>query len=341
MIRGLTFILCAFHFPLFGQSILQNEIIVDGVTVNTMAEAESLIVDNSIVYLGAGNYSKGIHIKHNNVILSGSEGTHFVNAVTEGKGAIITSGNNITVENIECSKARSSAGNGACIRHQGKNLTVSGVYFHDSEQGILEAGNDGKLVIKFSRFERVGKNGRAHGVYSNGAQLVIDHCSFTSMVSQAHSVKSRSRKTIIKNTLFSTKKGNDSRIIDIPNGGELVIHNSILHQNNNTKNRQVIGYGLEKQSQNRVHKITIAENLVIMEREKGNEFLALPKWGKDSSLIVKDVHGNVLIGKHIDHKQWVSNNTFYKNRNDATLLNDKLPTISALPQSIIYLTRKK
>jgi len=339
MIRIITLFLCFVHVPSIAQSIEQGEIIVDGMTVNNMTEAQSRIVDGSTIYLGPGIYNQGIHIKKNNVILSGSQGTHFIDAAIEGKAAIITSGNNITIENIECSEIKVSSANGSCIRHQGENLDVIGVYFHDSEEGILTAKNNGRLFIKYSRFERLGNKGRAHGIYDNSAELLIENCSFLSMLSQGHSIKSRSKKTTIRNTLISTQKGRDSRLIDISNGGELTITHSILHQSNNTVNRQVIGYGLEKMSKERNNQINMVGNLIIMERERGNELIALPK--KNGIPIGKNISGNILVGKHIDQEKWSEKNTYYKNRKAAKLADDALPNLSTLPQLLLFLSQNK
>ncbi|MDV7102814.1 right-handed parallel beta-helix repeat-containing protein [Vibrio sp. TH_r3] len=341
MLRLLVFLLLFIQLPSYSAVLKELEIVVDGKSVTDMKEAQKLIVDGSTIYLGPGIYLQGVHIKANDVVLSGSEGTHFMNAIIENKAAIITSGNNITIENIECSKIQSTSNNGACIRHQGENLTVSNVYFHDSEQGILESHNNGTTLVKYSRFERLGYNGRAHGIYSNGGELIVEHCSFISMLSQAHSIKSRSKKTTINHTLISTNKGLDSRLVDISNGGELTITNSILHQNNNTQNRQVIGYGLEKMAFDRIHTIKILSNLVIMERERGNQLLGLPNWKDGHVPFDINVFENILIGEHVDHEKWSDANYYFSDRNEAGLSLQTLPRLSALPQLFEYLSNRK
>lgn len=322
-------------------SIQEGEIIVDGVTVSSIKEAQARIVDGSTVYLGPGIYTDGIEIKKNSVVLSGSEGTHFVGAVLAGKATIITSGNNITIENIECSEVRVSSQNGACIRHQGNGLTVSRVYFHDSEQGILEAPNKGVMHIRYSRFERLGKNGRAHGIYAHGGELLIEDSYFSAMVSEGHAVKSRSAKTVIERTQISTDNGRDSRLIDIPNGGELKVTHSILLQNSGTVNRQLIGWGLETISSGRTHSITVEDNLVIMEREQGNELLAIATKNGAPVVDALSVRGNVLIGPHIDSDRWQDANTLYGSRQEASMHPSELPAMSKLNLFLQFLSNKK
>lgn len=324
------------YFPSVAQTLLHGEIIVDGVSVYDTKSAEQLITDDSKVYLGPGEYTRGLHIKANNVILSGSEGTHFIGAAILGKGAIVTSGNNITIENIECSGIKVSSGNGSCIRHEGENLTVKWVYFHDSQEGILENQNDGFLHIKHSRFERLGYNGRAHGVYTNGAELLIEDSTFTSTHNQGHSVKSRSAATVIKNTLIANYKGNDSRAIDISDAGEFSLLNSIVYQSDYTVNRQVIGYGLEKMPEERNNTVNIQNNLIVMERLRGNEVIGFPKGFRRDNV---NIRGNVLVGEHYDSDDWQDTNTFYKNRKEASLSENILPRVKDLPQVLVLLTK--
>ncbi|WP_375750153.1 right-handed parallel beta-helix repeat-containing protein [Vibrio sp. HN007] len=332
MISWMVFLLITLATSLHATELAEGEVVVDGVTVDNMKQAEQLIVNGSTVYLGPGEYARGIHIRSDNVILSGSRGTHFVDAAIEGKGAIITSGKNTTIENIECSKIQVSAGNGACIRHQGENLTVSGVYFHDSEQGILEAPNKGKLLIKNSRFHRLGYNGRAHGVYTHGGALIIENSRFTSMLSQGHAIKSRSAKTVVRDSVISTGKGRDSRLFDISNGGEFILENSILFQSNYTVNSQVIGYGLEKLERTRVNSVKIENNLAIMEREQGNIFIGLPS-EKDAHIPVEvNIANNILIGKHFDLERWQKDNIYFESRQAAGLDNGRLPELPYLDQ---------
>ncbi len=312
------------------ESLLIGEVVVDGVSYFDIETAQKHIDDNSVIYLGPGEYTKGLVINKNNVVLSGSSGTKFLNVVIYGKGSIITSGKDITIENIECSGVSVSAGNGACIRHEGRNLTLNNVYFHDSQQGLLETKNDGYLVIKNSRFERLGHKGRAHGIYTNGAKLMVENSTFESMVSQGHAIKSRSKVTIVKNSLLSTGQGKDSRLIDVANGGELHVSNSVLYQNDRTVNRQVIGYGLENYDENNSNNISVLNNLFVMERVRGNEFLALPKSLSTQTIIFVD--SNIFVGEFIDSENWQNNNYQFKNRQQAMLMDSELPDVSLLPK---------
>lgn len=333
MKKSLVLLALVWSSALSAESLLELEIVVDGISYPDLKTAQKHIVDNSVIYLGPGEFTTGLAISKNNVILSGSRGTKFSKASIGGKATFITSGNDITIENIECSGVTVSSENGACIRHEGKNLTLINVYFHDSQEGILEAKNDGHLIIKYSRFERLGYKGRAHGIYANGAELLIENSVFDSMVGEGHAIKSRSKTTLVRSSVISSGTGKDSRLFDISNAGELHISNCILYQNDHTVNGQAIGYGLEYFNENISNKITIANNLIVLERSKGNQFLAIPK--KINSKVMTLVENNMFVGEFSDEELWSSGNYLFESRKDAMLKETELPDVSSLPNLLI------
>jgi hypothetical protein len=58
--------------------------------------------------------------------------------VAQEQGIWVFRGNDIAVENIEFSGARSRDRNGSGIRFLGRNLTVRDSYFHDNEDGVTD-----------------------------------------------------------------------------------------------------------------------------------------------------------------------------------------------------------
>lgn len=307
----------------------ENEIVVDGISYQSFQDAEDSIQNFSTIYLGPGIYKQGLHIRANNVWLTGDKKTHFVNAAIENKAAIIVSGQNVTIETIECSGISVYTNNGACIRQQASGLTLRNVYFHDSEQGVLQAHGTGDLLIEFSRFERLGHSGRAHAVYSHGTNLIIRDSFFIAAKDQGHEIKSRSKNTLIENTLISSAESNDSRLIDISDGGQLTISNSILHQGKQSVNRQLIGFALENMGRKREQLIKIHDSLIIMERLRSNEFLAINSEKK--SQVKLDISNNVLVGRFINSEEYNQSNRVFESREEANIIGDKLPEIQQLP----------
>jgi len=151
--------------------LAEGEIRVGGVTVPDLADAARRLGNGDTLDLGPGVYRQGLVVKANRVTLRGRGHVVFDGATQMGKATLVILGDNTRVTNIECRNVQVPDRNGACIRLEGRNLTVNGVYFHDSEQGILSGGSPGAVTIEHSRFERLGKNGRAHGIYIGGGEL--------------------------------------------------------------------------------------------------------------------------------------------------------------------------
>ncbi|WP_434357018.1 right-handed parallel beta-helix repeat-containing protein [Parasalinivibrio latis] len=294
-------------------NIPDNTVVVDGKEYKDFAAAVSAITDKSIVEFGPGEYTQGITIRHNEVTLRGSQGTHFKGAQVQGKGTFVVAGDNVRIERIECSNVAVRDQNGACVRQEGKDLVLDDVYFHTSEQGLLSAKGSGSLLITNSTFSNLGKNGRAHGIYSNNDTLTIRNSTVKSAKSQGHEVKSRASVTNIESSTIASVGGQDSRLLDIPNGGALRITHSVLQQGPNSVNRQLIGFGLEPNYDPlAMHVVEIQDTVIILERNGTNEFLALPKTGTD--YLVISIEGNDFIGEFMDKGNLPQSNNFYPDR---------------------------
>lgn len=308
-------------------SFAQNEIFVDGKSFLTIAEAQSAIADNSRVYLSSGIYD-GLKISANNVEVIGDDNVIFDTPI-EGKAALVVSGSNVLIEKIECFGINVSDGNGACVRQQGKDLTLRNVYFHDSQQGILSSRNTGSLTIEYSRFERLGNSGRAHAIYSNNEELEIRDSIIINSVDQGHEVKSGANKTVIVNSVIGSINTNDSRTIDVSNGGILIVESSVLLQGRKTRNRQLIGFALEGLRDTRENRIQIINSMFILERNGPDEILYSPKGSDFPVSIIR----TVIIGEQIIDKDKYSANRFFEKRSDAGLNND-VPTIDTLAAAL-------
>ncbi|MGF1714787.1 right-handed parallel beta-helix repeat-containing protein [Photobacterium chitinilyticum] len=294
---------------------VQNSVIVvDGKTFTSPSEAENAIQNNSLVQFGSGVFTQGMTIRPDNVKLVGSDGTHFKGAQVQNKATFVIAGDNVSMDNIECSGVSVPNENGACIRQEGKDLRLSGVYFHDSEQGILTAKNTGSLIIEYSTFERLGKAGYAHAVYSANDRLEIRYSKFYRSKDNGHEIKSRAKETLIEYSEIASLDSADSRLVDISNGGKLTIRNSLLEQGPNTANFQVIGFGMEGIDQSVPQSVELTNNIILMERQKGNVLLGLPS---DSSSVQISITGNNLIGTPFNDKaehNIQQNNNIYDSR---------------------------
>jgi len=297
---------------LFSTFTLAGEIKLDGQLMPSLELAMSEAKDGSKITLGAGVYNDGGILKANFVTIEGVKGTHLKGFTTQGKGALVIQGNDNQIVNIECSNVNVRDNNGACVRFEGTNIQLRNVYFHDSQQGFLSGKNSGFILIENSRFERLGKSGRAHGIYVGSGELYISNSYFLSSKDEGHEIKSRAAKNIIHNTIIASLNGKDSRLIDISSGGVLEITDCILEQGNNTSNSDLIGYALEG-TKHKVNTIKIENNVFLLDRERGNRLLHTR--GKIASTIISN---NIIVGK-LSGNKLDETNTFYKTRKEAGL----------------------
>ena len=110
--------------------------------------------------------------------------------------------------------------NGAGIRMQGTNLTITHCYFHDNENGILAGDNPlSDILIEYSVFSDNGfGDGLSHNMYINRIQSFILRYSYSHNAIVGHTVKSRAQNTsILFNRIMDENNGNASFLIDIPN----------------------------------------------------------------------------------------------------------------------------
>ena len=179
----------------------------------------------------------------------------------QGKGIFVTEGSDITIRNITFARARVPDQNGAGIRMEGKNLTIEKSRFIDNENGILAGGSpESTLRIIDSEFVRNGKCNRdcAHGIYAGHIALLhIEHSKFFE-TKIGHHIKSRALRTeLIGNEITDGANGTSSYLVDIPNGGSLIIKDNVLEKGPNCSNQgTAISIGAEGVTQ-RTAEITI------------------------------------------------------------------------------------
>ena len=231
-----------------------------------LQDALAVALPGDRVVLAPGVYEEGAIVTTPGLILQGEPGAHLRGQAVEGKAALVVKANGVTIEGIECSAIAVRDRNGACIRIEGDNLTVRGVHFHDNQQGILSGPGGGVLLVENSLFERNGFGGLAHGVYI-GPQIdtfVFRNNRVLATTGAGHGVKSRARRTIIENNVIAGLDGRDSRAIDVPDGGEVVIRGNVLEKGPNSANGQMIGLALEDNLHD-VNQTLIENNLFVFD----------------------------------------------------------------------------
>jgi hypothetical protein len=236
------------------------------------SQAYSAAVAGDTIQIQPGTYTDCIYIQKSNLTITGVNGMpKMVNKVCGQKGILVTAAQNLTIKNLELSGATDNE-NYAGIRHDaaGFNLTLDNVYIHDNDDGILSSSSGDNIVISNSRFERNGMNnstGMAHNLYiGNAASVKFTNSRSTAAKLGGHEFKTRAARTEILNSTLATLGGADSRLIDVSNGGILIVQDSVLEKSPGSSNNDMIAYGPEGLTAGRTYSVTLTGNKVIGDR---------------------------------------------------------------------------
>ncbi|WP_207480761.1 right-handed parallel beta-helix repeat-containing protein [Arenibaculum pallidiluteum] len=207
------------------------------------SEAARVARDGDRVEIEPGEYFDCAVWTQNRLQIVGTgPGVVLTDRTCEGKAIFVIRGTDARIQGITFTRARVPDGNGAGIRAEGRNLTVEESRFVNNENGILTSADpESTVVIRRSEFARNGSCEKdcAHGIYVNTARLLRIEDSTFRETKTAHHVKSRALRTeILGTTIEDGDAGTSSYLVDIPNGGSLVIADSTLQKGPKTSNRR-------------------------------------------------------------------------------------------------------
>ena len=150
--------------------------------------------------------------------------TVFDGVACEDKAALVLRGSSARVEGLVFANIKVGDWNGAGIRLEKGNLSVSQSWFRDSQQGIL-TGDDtsATLAIDKSTFTRLGTcegpGGCAHSIYTGNYGAVTVTRSRFEAGRGGHYLKSRADRIGVLNCSFDDTAGRETNyMIDLPNG---------------------------------------------------------------------------------------------------------------------------
>jgi len=199
--------------------------------------------DGNTVLIQPGEYDDcAVWDASNLTIAASGPGVVFAGKTCQGKAIFVINGNDVTVRGITFMHAAVPDHNGAGIRAQGTNLTIEDSRFIDNEEGILSGANRRSTIrIIGSEFRGNGTciAACAHGVYAGNIGLLdVEQSHFTD-THEGHDIKSRALRTVLRgNDISDGPTGHASYLVDIPNGGDLLMEHNTLskgpHTDNNT-----------------------------------------------------------------------------------------------------------
>lgn len=169
-------------------------------------------------------------------------GAIFDGVACEGKGALVLGGRSARVEGLIFQNIRVPDANGAGIRLEAGDLTVSESLFRDGENGILVANDHhGTVRIDQSTFSGLGQcpeNGScSHSIYNSGdATLVVTRSRFERGTG-GHYLKSRGARIEVTDSSFDDSAGQATNyMIDLSVGATGTIARNTFVQGENKEN---------------------------------------------------------------------------------------------------------
>ena len=231
------------------------------------SEAAAKAQDGDRIAIAPGEYFDCAIWRNKNLTIEGTgPGATAVitDKVCQGKALFVVQGANVTIRNLTLQRARVPDMNGAGIRAEGRDMVVDHVRFINNQDGILSNSNlGGTLTVLDSEFDRNGVCSPtcAHAIYANQLDLLrIERSKFTN-TRQGHHIKSRASRTeVLDSTIADGDEGTASYLIDIPNGGDLVVRGNTMQKGPMAENHSAaIVIGAEGVS-NPTHEITIEGN---------------------------------------------------------------------------------
>lgn len=253
-------------------------------TYTYCSQVAPLVQDGDTILIDAATYVNDPQVRwsKNDLYIAGingrprlEAGSIIANDMTNGKGIFVISGANVHVHNIEFANAVVQDNNGAGIRQEGANLWVSNCLFNADEMGIL-CGNiaNCKTTVEYSEFVNCGSPanpGYQHNIYINHIDTLVFRYNYThNSIAEGHELKSRATYNFILYNRIANEDSEDSRTIDLPNGGTSVIVGNIIEQGPNSANRNVLGYGLEGLTNPAPHALYCCSNTFINKKSNGS-----------------------------------------------------------------------
>ena len=180
--------------------------------------------------------------------------------------------------------------NGAGIRQEGTDLTVTRSWFHDNENGILTGADpESDIVIERSRFFRNGYgDGYSHNLYVGAVRSLTVTGSWLSRADTGHELKSRAaRNTIVANRI-SDGDATASYSIDLPNGGLSLVAGNVVVQGPRSENPALVSYGAEGLT-NPSRTLWVVNNTFVNQRTSGT-YVALADGSR------AHLRNNLLVG---------------------------------------------
>lgn len=194
----------------------------------------------------------------------------------QGKAIWVIAGDRTTVDRVGFSGARVPDGNGAGIRQEGTDLTVTRSSFRHNENGILTGADPrSDIVVRRSRFVGNGAgDGYTHNLYVGEVRSLTVTGSLLARADTGHELKSRAARTTIVGNMVTDGDATASYSIDLPNGGRSLVAGNVVIQGPRSENSALVSYGAEGLAGSRT--LWVVGNTFVNRRDTGTFVHAEP-----------------------------------------------------------------
>jgi hypothetical protein len=244
-----------------------------GQKLATPGAAARVARDGDAVLIEAAEYLDSRAVwPQDRLLLRGVDGLPHLIAgpkLAQGKAIWVINGDDVVVENVEFSGARSPDHNGAGIRAEGRRLTVRAASFHDNEMGILTSNDpEQTLTVEYSEFARNGhENGLAHNLYVGSIRRFELRFSSSSGARTGHLVKSRAKENLIEyNWLADSPAGPASYELDFPRSTDATVLGNLILQSPASPNATMLSYGAEDNGRPPAGRLRVVSNTFVSRR---------------------------------------------------------------------------
>ncbi|MFC5462480.1 hypothetical protein [Massilia niabensis] len=231
-----------------------------GQTYATPCKAFAAAATGDVIEIQAGTYSGDVcAIYKSNLTIRGVNGRPKIDAAGKnalGKGTWVVVGNNIKIDNVEMMGAKVTSRNGAALRLEGTNFTLTNSFLHNNENGILSGANTASaIILENNEFGHNGYgDGYTHNIYIGSVGKLTFRFNFSHDAKVGHNLKTRAHYNVIAYNRFSslrtgetgsTAAGKPSYEINVPNGGTTYIIGNVIMQPADSNNPAMVAYGEE------------------------------------------------------------------------------------------------
>jgi len=209
-------------------------------TYKTPSAAAAVAKNGDHIQIEPGQYFDCAVWQADNLVIEGTApGVVITDKTCNGMGLFVIWGNNTTVRNLTLTRSRVPDNNGAGIRLVKGSLTVDGVKFIDNQNGLFGGVPGTTVTVRNSDFDKNGTcaGACAHAIYIENVDLLRVQNSHFTNTRQGHSIKSRALRTeVVGCTITDGPEGTSSYLIEIANGGTLIVRDNTLEKGPKAEN---------------------------------------------------------------------------------------------------------